>query len=284
MRILFVSIGLLLVWPALAQPVKHTFSDTRILNSHSNETLKKGILEFRVAHRFGDIAGDNGGWETFYGIEEASDIRIGFEYGITDRLMVAAGRTKGAGDAKRLMEGFLKYQLLQQEPGKMPVSLTLLGNTVLSTMQASNDSTAVASFPAFKHRFSYMLQGIVSRKMGDRFSLAVLPTYLHRNFVTFDDENSSFFLGVGAKATLKEGFSVLVDYFQPLAGAQVSDTTYAAPLAVGMEYETGGGHLFTVFMSNNAGILENDFLPYSDRRWSDGAFRVGFRIIRKFVL
>lgn len=267
-----------------SQPVKHTFSDTRILNSHSNETLKKGIFEFRVAHRFGDIAGVNGGWETFYGVEEAADIRIGFEYGITDRLMVGVGRTKGAGDANRLIEAFLKYRVLRQEAGKMPVSVTVLGNVVASTMQATSDSTAVSSFPEFQHRFSYLLQAIVARKFGDRLSLAIQPTYLHRNFVTFDDENSSFHVGVGGKVFVKDGFSLLADYFLPVAGAQVDDPDYAAPLSLGIEYETGGGHIFIVSLSNNQGILENDFLPYTESRWEDGGFRVGFRIIRKFVL
>lgn len=268
----------------VAQPVQHTFSDTRILNSHSNETLKEGIFEFRVAHRFGDIAGPNGGWETFYGIEEAADIRIGFEYGITDRLMVGLGRTKGAGDAKRLIEAFAKYRVLQQESGKMPISFTILGNVVASTMQATSDSTAVSSFPQFHHRFSYLLQGILARKFGDRLSIALQPTYLHRNFVTFDDENDSFHLGIGGKLKVKDGFSLLADYFLPVMGAQVQEATYAAPLCLGLQYETGGGHIFIASLSNNPGLLENDFLPYTDSRWEEGAFRVGFRIIRKFVL
>ncbi len=284
MRLLTFLFLLSLSMAALAQPVKYTFSDTRILNSHSNETLKKGILEFRVGHRFGDIAGSNGGWETFYGVEEASDIRIGFEYGITDRLMVGIGRNKGAGAAQRLMEAFVKYRLLWQTPGAMPVSVTLLANTVVSTMPATGDSTAVSSFPEFQHRFSYLGQAIIARKFGERASLALLPTVLHRNFVAFDDENTSFHLGVGGRVVLKEGFALLADYFHPLAGAQVDDDNYQPPLSIGFEYETGGGHIFSVSLSNNPGLLENDFLPYTDREWLSGEFRVGFRIIRKFVL
>ena len=33
-----------------------TFSSTRVINGHSVETLTKGTYEFRIEHRFGDIA------------------------------------------------------------------------------------------------------------------------------------------------------------------------------------------------------------------------------------
>jgi len=53
--------------------VYQTFKDTRIVNTHSVETLKAGKMDFRVAHRFGDIAGAAGGWKTLYGLENAAD-------------------------------------------------------------------------------------------------------------------------------------------------------------------------------------------------------------------
>jgi hypothetical protein len=40
--------------------VEDIFESTRIINGHSTETLRKGVLEFRVEHRFGDIAGADG--------------------------------------------------------------------------------------------------------------------------------------------------------------------------------------------------------------------------------
>ena len=46
---------------ASSDPVTETFNTTRVINGHSNETLEKGVLEFRVEHKFGDVAGTNGG-------------------------------------------------------------------------------------------------------------------------------------------------------------------------------------------------------------------------------
>ena len=39
-----------------------TFKDTRTVNTHSVETLPAGMMDFRIVHRFGDIAGQSGGW------------------------------------------------------------------------------------------------------------------------------------------------------------------------------------------------------------------------------
>ena len=77
--------------------VLESFSGTRVLSNHSVELLPKRSLEFIVAHKFGDIAGDNGGVSTFYGLDNLSDVRIAFEYGIADKLNIGLGRCKGDG-------------------------------------------------------------------------------------------------------------------------------------------------------------------------------------------
>jgi len=39
-----------------------TYSGTRVINGHSVETLHKGVLEFRIEHKFGDIASTGAGF------------------------------------------------------------------------------------------------------------------------------------------------------------------------------------------------------------------------------
>ena len=87
-----------------------TFKDTRVINTHTVETLPKRVLDVRIGHRFGDLAGRNGGWQTFYGLEDAADILFGVEYGITDNITVGLSRTKGAGPLKKLINTSLKYR------------------------------------------------------------------------------------------------------------------------------------------------------------------------------
>ena len=85
--------------------VAYTFKSTRVINGHSVETEKRGALDFQVSHRFGDAfatSADN--IHNLFGFDQASDIGITFDYGITDDLTVGTGRMKGAGPVSRIME------------------------------------------------------------------------------------------------------------------------------------------------------------------------------------
>src|SRR4051812_41049398 len=69
-----------------------TFKSSRLINVQTNETTARRCLEFRISHRFGDFLsyGDRpGGVHTFFGLDASGfDIRIGFDYGLTDRFMI----------------------------------------------------------------------------------------------------------------------------------------------------------------------------------------------------
>src|SRR5262245_36930551 len=68
-----------------------TFKSTKIISAQSNETMKKRNLDFRVGHLFGNVGNESGGGvHTLYGLDQSNDIRIAFDYGITNRFMVSA--------------------------------------------------------------------------------------------------------------------------------------------------------------------------------------------------
>lgn len=273
-------LGIVLV----GQPVHNTFTSTRILNSHSNETLRKRQLEFRITHRFGDIAGDNGGWDNFYGLDNAADIRTAFEYGVTDDFMVGIGRNKGPHQRGSIFDIFGKYALLRQtEDNKRPLSLALQLNTGWSTMTKSDDTTKVANFPKYAHRFTYLAQLILTRKFGERFSFALLPTFVHRNFVLAKEENDVLALGAAFRLRITKPLAVLIEYYYPLTenGGMDTATTYQHPLGIGFELDTGG-HIFLINFTNARAITENEFIPNGDADWTEGQFRFGFTIARKF--
>jgi len=70
---------------------------------------------FNIQHRFGDVF-TNGkvNVHTFFGLDVASDIRFAFDYGITDRLQVGVGRSRGLPPYTELYDFSAKYKLLQQ--------------------------------------------------------------------------------------------------------------------------------------------------------------------------
>lgn len=261
--------------------VEDTFYSTRVINGHSTETLRKGVMEFRVEHRFGDIAGDAGGVQTMFGFDNSSDIRIALEYGVTRDLMLGFGRSKGTGAPyKSLLDGFVKYKILAQKKIGSPVSISALTTTSFSYMKASSDISQVNAFPKWQHRFAYTAQLNVARKFNDRISLALIPTMVHRNYVATDDLNTLFSIGGAVRFGINSKMAILLEYYQVLQGKDVRGTNTNS-LGIAFEWITFG-HNFTLNLTNSKGFGETQFIPYTYEKWSKGQFRLGFCIGRKF--
>lgn len=272
------------------QPVIGTFKSTRIIMGHSNETLKKHELDFRVAHRFGDAGGSFGGGKTAFGLDNSTDIRIAFEYGITDDLMIGISRAKGSGDLSQIFEGLAKYRILKQTTDDhIPISLSVFGNVTVSTMTSSDDATSPSHFEEFTDRMTYVGQAIIARKFGDRLSLTLSPTYIHRNRVGFMDMNNIFALGGSGRIKLSKRLAFIAEYYYPFRSQSSKDyfkaqgVKFYNPLGAGLEIETGG-HVFSVNFTNSTAILENQFISETRASWLQGQFRWGFNISRRFSL
>jgi len=268
------------------EKVTQTFRHTRVINSHSVETLPAHKLDFRIAHRFGDIAGGAGGWPTFYGLENASDISIGFEYGITDNIMVGINRTKGAGPLKQLVNALVKVRIMNQEiNGNLPFSLTVVGLNAYSTMQKSASVDALNFFENGSHRFAYHLGIHVARKFSEAFSLQFNSSWTFRNIVPFGDQNDLPSLGASARINISKAFGIILDTnFAIDRDLRTSDNGYYPAIGIGFEFDTSGGHVFQLNLTNATGLSETDYIPYTTSNWSDGEFRLGFTISRLFSL
>lgn len=260
------------------EPVTSTFKTTRVIISHSLETVKKHNLDFRVTHRFSDIAGKAGGFPTFFGFDNSSDIRVSFEYGVTDRLTVAIGRSK----MQQMLDAHVKYRLLMQTiNNSMPISLTWLSSAGFIPIRFHSDPEKEV-YDNAANRFSYVHQAIIGRKFNETLSLELLPTALHRNFIPDSTEtNDLFAIGAAGRLKLTRRFSVVADYYYIVSELRKTSMPHKAPLGLGIELETGG-HVFSINFTNAAGILENNFLPYTQSDWLKGQFRFGFNISRIF--
>lgn len=268
------------------EPIIQTFRHTRVINSQSVETLPAHKLDFRVVHRFGDFAGDAGGWPTFYGLENASDIAIGVEYGITDHIMVGINRTKGAGPLKQNLNGLLKIRLMNQERrGNLPLSLTIVGISSYSTMQKSELQSALNFFSNDSHRLTYHLGAHLARKFSDILSAQFNAGWTYRNVVPTNDQNDLVSLGGGLRIQATKAMGFIFDAtFPVLSDLRTSSNDYYPSLGIGVEFDTNGGHVFQINFTNSTGISETDFIPYTRSNLSDGEFRIGFTISRLFSL
>ena len=290
-----VIVALLCIWGAQLPAQDYTtqtFKDSRVINVHSVEVLPKRKLDVRISHRFGDLAGANGGFQTFFGLETASDILIGAEYGFTNNFTAGLYRSKGAGSyadgtagLRQLLNGILKYRLIRQRnDGGSPVTVTALGVTTLSTQQQNtNNPDVITSFPKFSHRMAFAGQLLIARKFSDAFSLQLIPSYVHRNLVAFGDDNGIFSLGAATRVQLSKVVGIIMDATFPLSSTRTADKGYYPAIGIGVEIDTGG-HLFQINLTNATAIMETDYIPYTTSRWADGEFRLGFTISRVFNL
>ncbi len=264
--------------------VYQSFKSVKIVNMHSTETIKKKTLDIRIGHKFGDLVGANGGWQTFYGLENAADILIGAEYGITDNIGVGIARVKGSQGLFQNMVGTVKYRFLRQTVEKgMPVTMTFVGIANMSTQKKIKDSGSIQEFTKFGHRMAYSAQVIIGRKFGERFSLQISPGYVHRNIVKAPDTNGLFYLGAAARFQISKVFGLIADANYPFSAMRTTSNGFYPSVGVGLEMETGG-HIFQLNFTNATGITETDYIPYTRTNWLDGQFRLAFTISRIFNL
>lgn len=258
--------------------VESTFKSTHLVLLQTNETQKKNDLAFWIGHRFGDIGGEFGGSNTLYGLDVATDIYIGFDYGITDRLTAGFGRSR----QNETYNFLAKYKLIQQRETRVPVSVTLFAQTAWITREAFNN----AEFSEESDRISHFLQATIAKKFSPSFSLMLNPGILFRQKVNDpEDEKSLASLGIGGRLNFTRRLAIVADYtfVNGFGRSNNLATKYYNPLGVGLEIETGG-HVFSLNFQNSSYIIENNFIPDTQKSWSDGGVRFGFAISRNFGL
>lgn len=274
MRIFFFLLSFLLpVFGALAQQndgapkkVYGTFYETRLINTQTNKTLEKGMLNFLIQHRFGTFSS---GVDNLYGLDEAY-ARLGFDYGITDRLMVGIGRSS----SDKSLDGFLKYRLLwQTEDNKMPLSVSLYGDMSYKTGVYAVEGNRLHGFD----KADYLIQVLLSRKFSDRLSLQLIPTFIHKNVVALTDENNTLTAGASGRFALSAHWDLTAEYFYTPNKKQ----NQYDPVALGVEWETKG-HVFQMFLTNSLGIIGRANILETTEDIGNGDIRFGFNINRAF--
>lgn len=261
-----------------SEPVIATFKSTRLILSETSETIKKNNLNFMVIHRFGDVGGGAGGGKTLWGLDNSSDILIGFEYGITNNLDVDLYRSK----YEQLLELGLKYNITRQKAdNSMPVAITLLGRAGLKPYSVTTNV-----YDDYTNRLSYFYQVIFARKFSSGFSMQIAPSFLRNNLpfpYLVGIEKNIFSLSAAGRLKFSKRMGIVVDYAHPFSSfrKKSSSPEFFDPLGVGIEIETGG-HVFTINFSNSQAISPINYLADTQSGWTKGQYRLGFTISRVF--
>lgn len=257
-----------------------TFKTTRIINLQSIETVASHLLDVRVSHRFGAIGRSSNGTSSYHnlwGFDEASDIRIAFEYGINDRFTAGFSRSK----YHENWELMGKYRIFrQQRDESVPVAITLFANTAYSTRRDANlkKGNPDAS-KEFLRRLSYTSQIIFARKFSPSLSLQLMGSWVHQNYIPDTEKNNLYSACIGGRVRLTPSMAIVADY---VYNFRTNDSFYN-PLGAGIEFETGG-HVFSLMFSNSIPLIENEFIPHTTDTWTEGGIRFSFTISRTFKI
>jgi hypothetical protein len=249
-----------------------TFKSTRVINMHSVESPAGGVLDFRISHRFGPFSS---GANNLFGLDVAS-MRLGFEYGVTDKLMAGVGRS----NVNKEIDGFLKYKLLRQSKGikNMPVSVSLFASMVLRTTPWTDPERK----NYFTSKLYYCWQVLVARKFNESLSLQLAPTLVHRNLVTYTSEkNDVLAMGAGGRYKFTKRTSVNLEYFYVLPNQLAAD--YANSMSLGFDIDTGG-HVFQLHVTNSSPMNDKGFITETTGRWDKGNIQFGFNVSRMFTI
>ncbi|MBZ5856771.1 DUF5777 family beta-barrel protein [Flavihumibacter profundi] len=250
-------------------PVTGTFKGTYILNTASIESPAKGVLQVMIMHRFGKLS--DGAYDLF-GLDNAT-IRLGLDYGITDRLMVGIGRSS----FEKNFDGSLKYKILRQTTdNKYPLSISLNTGLTYTTLRYADQPYLDATY-----RTKYFTQLMLAKKFSTAFSLQVTPSWLHYNLVPEAvDKNNIFVLGAGGRIKLTKRLSINGEYNYLFPNQVVSKEVYNS-LSAGLDIETGG-HVFQFIFTNSRGLVPPVFLANTTDSWGKGGIYFGFNISRVF--
>lgn len=269
--------------PTKPTPVFASFKSTRLVNLHTNEQMKAKHLDFRIQHRFQPMQIDK---ENVYGLYnmfgvDGAVMRLGFEYGVTDKLMMGFGRSN-VGKTYDLMA---KYKILQQTRGKksMPISVNYFGNIGINTLEFA-DKTRNNFFTS---RLSFVNQLIITRKFNDYVSVAITPTMVHQNLVeTKAQSHDIYAIGLGASVKISRSARFNFEYIPRLNARdekKLDGTQYYDAFAFGLDIETGG-HVFQLHFTNGAGLIEQQFISQNANKLSLNTLRFGFNLSRVFSL
>jgi len=250
------------------QDYERAFISPRTGMTHSTALPATGELQFTIGHRFGEIGG---GFYDMFGLDLAT-IRLGFDYGFSDRIAAGAGRSSFG----KSYDLFTKVALARQSEGRTPLAITGIAGWSVNTLR----NVYPAGSDGIVDRSSFFIQMAVSRRQG-ALSAQVSPVLFRNNLETRVDEDLTLFaLPVTASLKFSRRMAFTMQYIpvfrQPSFFGQ-------NPLSAGLDIDTGG-HQFQLLFSNSTGMFEKAVLTDTGGDWTEGKIYFGFNLVRVFYL
>lgn len=242
-----------------------TFKGLQVVTLQSTKIPAANEFYFVVSHRFGSV---KDGISEFFGLDQATT-KIGGVYGITNWFSVSASRHT----MLKVYEASVKYRLARQG-SSFPFNVIGYHTVDVNTLLDEEDYPELG----FSDRLTYISQVLISRKLTNKLSFILAPSYIHKNLYEPDIENSAqFSLGAGGRMKLTKRLSLNLEYAYNFN----KPGFYANPLSAGLDIETGG-HVFQLLFTNSQSMTESGYLTHASGDWGKGDFFFGFNLYRVF--
>lgn len=249
-------------------PVEETFWAPNLIGMETVENISAQNLNVTIMHSFGILTDRT--LQDFFGLDDPPNVRLGLDYGITDKWSLGIGRTT----FRKVVDLRSKLTVLREtKDGSVPLSLSLKGDIGLTTQENNRP---------ISDDLNYFISLPIAKKFNDRLSLQAAPMYSHFNTVSsFDnEENDLFALGLGGEYHLSRRYALMAEYY-PVLSERNPGTKNA--FALGLNIETGG-HVFQLFFASSNWHTEQYVISTNDEDFWAGDFRFGFNVNRIFTI
>ncbi|WP_440998917.1 DUF5777 family beta-barrel protein [Fodinibius sp. SL11] len=249
----------------IVEPVE-TFWTPTLISQATTEHLSVGNLNVTIMHSFG-IATTNP-IQNFFGLDNVQNVRLGLDYGITDKWTAGIGRSS----LFNVVDFRTKYAILQQNTsGSKPISISLKADLGIVTQQNRQP---------FKNDLSTLTSAIISKKVNEQIRLQLSPMYGYFSSVSAGNQTHLFSIGMGSQINISDRFALMAEYY-PIIGERNPDTKNT--FSLGLNIQTGG-HVFQLFFASTRWHLEQYAMAQNREEFWAGDFRFGFNVNRIFGL
>lgn len=241
------------------------FKGLQIVTLQTTKLPARKEFYFVVSHRFGSV---KDGISEFFGFDMATT-KVGGVYGITNWLAVSASRHT----MLKVYEAGVKYRLARQGD-TFPFEVVGYNTVDINSLLNKEDYPALE----FKDRLTYITQMLISRKISDRVTIELAPSFIHKNlYDPLIENDDQFAIGSGGRVKIAKRLAVNIEYVYNFDKPDF----YKNPLSVGLDVETGG-HIFQLLFSNSQSMTESGYITHATGDWGKGDFFFGFNLYRVF--
>lgn len=269
---LYISIILVLLTPNSIKAQEGEYSGIFRATSaglmNSVESPAKGELKMIIGHRFGQL---NGGFYEFFGLDQAT-MRLGFDWGATDWLGIATGRSTW----EKTYDINAKASLIRIRENEFQFAAVILMGGSVNTLRGF--------YPEEKENLwsrSAIFTQVLLAANHSRFSLQLSPLFFNNNYDPRTESSLNLFsLPVAGSISVTKRMSLTGEYIIIFDKPWFSEVN---PLTFSIDIDTGG-HQFQLMFSNSQGLTPKTVLTNTDNTWTDGYIYFGFNLVRTFYL